>query len=286
MTKSDETLDQAALRRAAEAQLPDRTTTNDLSHDRLRHELEVHQVELEMQNEALRQSHNALEASRDRYVELYDEAPVGYLRLTAQGLIAEINLTGATLLHRERKSVLRRPLTHFVAPDDQDRWMRHFRLLVRGTPQPPVELSLQREDGSVLPARLDCIGYSGLPFADQTAADVEHDISTGVRVAITDLTERKRIEHQLAQNHHQLQVLVFERTADLARARDDAEAADRAQCAMLDNLRGPLNDILGIASRLSQDNDSPQQAGQIDQITAAAQHLLAMIKQVPARAGK
>ena len=84
--------------------------------DRMLHELHLHQFELEMQNEALIASQIALEVSRDRFVDFYQCAPVGYLTLTDRGLIADINRTGAALLGAERGKLLQQPFARFVSP--------------------------------------------------------------------------------------------------------------------------------------------------------------------------
>ena len=75
------------------------------------HELRVHQIELEMQNEELRHTQQELEASREKYFDLYDMAPVGYVTLNEKGIILEVNLTAATLLGIERRHLIRQPLT-------------------------------------------------------------------------------------------------------------------------------------------------------------------------------
>src|SRR5262245_59180475 len=69
------------------------------------HELEVHQIELEMQNRELTEAQHQIELSRDRYVELYDSSPVGYLTLDAKGRIVDLNLCAARLLSQERDYV-------------------------------------------------------------------------------------------------------------------------------------------------------------------------------------
>src|SRR6202011_2882519 len=86
--------------------------------DRTLHELRVHQIELEMQNEELRRTQEELEASRARYFDLYDLAPIGYFTLSEEGLILEANLTAAKLLGVTRDALVKQPLSRFVFPED------------------------------------------------------------------------------------------------------------------------------------------------------------------------
>jgi len=147
------------LRAAAEAQLGrvPAPAASPRSADELLHELHVHQIELEMQNEELRRAHLALEESRDRYLSLYEFAPVGYLTLTRTGQIAEINLTGAALLGGERANLLQLRFDHFVSPQDRDRWNMMFVGVMAHTEKMGIELALQHGEGSTLYAHLDCL---------------------------------------------------------------------------------------------------------------------------------
>ncbi len=113
------------MRIDAESELASRgvAQTGAPSTEVLLHELRVHQIELEMQNEALRAAQSALEDSRDRYVDLYEFAPVGYLTLNADGMIEQINLTAATLLGKERKQLLQRSFTSLVIAEHESDWM-------------------------------------------------------------------------------------------------------------------------------------------------------------------
>jgi PAS domain-containing protein len=95
------------------------------------HELEVHQIELEMQAEELRRSHLALEESRDNYRDLYEFAPTGYLTLNDRGEVTEANLTSATLLGIERSRLVSAHFSTFIAEADADPWHRQFRNLVK-----------------------------------------------------------------------------------------------------------------------------------------------------------
>ena len=112
------------------------------------HELQVHQVELEMQNEELRQAQQALERSRDRYSDLYEFAPVGYLTLDRKGTVLEANLTLATLLGVERVALIEGPLSRFIVSEDQDVYYHHRRRLFETQQPQSCELRMVRGDGS------------------------------------------------------------------------------------------------------------------------------------------
>ena len=107
---------QQQLRKEAEQRLLNRLPAEPThTPEELLHELQVHQIELEMQNEAMRQAQVQLEESRDRYVDLYEFAPIGYLTLSLDGLIEQINLTGASLLGVDRRKLLRRRFVTYIA---------------------------------------------------------------------------------------------------------------------------------------------------------------------------
>ena len=112
------------------------------------HELRVHKIELEMQNEDMRRTLQELEASRACYFDLYDLAPVGYLTLNEQGLILEANLRAASLLGVERDKLHKQPLSCYIFPDDQDSYtLQRKQLLETGTAQ-SRDMRMQHSDGS------------------------------------------------------------------------------------------------------------------------------------------
>jgi PAS domain S-box-containing protein len=186
MNSSDEKKYPEQLRAAAQRRLaasPLRETPAGTSPQNLVYELQVHQIELEMQNAALREAQIALEASRDRYVDLYEFAPLGYLTLDGNGLIEQINLIGAALLGRERKTLLQKRFASFVAQADQDRWTRHCKGCISGQGRDHTELTLQRGDGTLFHAQLDCMKVAN---------------DGGLRLALTDITERRLTADELA----------------------------------------------------------------------------------------
>jgi two-component sensor histidine kinase/PAS domain-containing protein len=179
----------AGLRQRAEQTLRERPASlDDLSPrevQRLVHELQVHQIELEMQNEELRRAQEELEASRARYLDLYDLAPVGYFTLNAQGTILEANLTAAGLLRVERGRLIGRPLTRFIVKADQDVYYFHRReLFETGAPQ-VCDLRLVRGDDFQFYARLEAVvadGVDGAPVCRAAVSDVSARVQAEERV--------------------------------------------------------------------------------------------------------
>ena len=122
------------------------------------HELLVHKFELEMQIEELRRTHTELEEARDRYVEYYEFAPIGYLTVSTDCVIDEVNLTGAALLGVDRSALIKRRLDDFVAPPDRGRWHRLFMGMMKHA---DIEtrtfvLDMARADGTRFNAYLHC----------------------------------------------------------------------------------------------------------------------------------
>lgn len=122
----------------------------------LMHELRVSQIELAMQNETLRQSQIELEESRDRYVDFYDFALVGYLTLSSDATIDEINLPGAELLGMARKKLMQRHFAAFVAPAAQDRWHHFFLSALENDQKSHCKLALQQSNGTLSNVMLIC----------------------------------------------------------------------------------------------------------------------------------
>jgi PAS domain S-box-containing protein len=167
---------------------------------RLLHELSVHQIELEMQNEELRLAQEELETARARYCDLYDLAPVGYFVLSEKGSILEANLRAATLFGTPRVELLKSALTHWIVPEDQDIYYRHRNQLFKTGETQVCELRLVKKDAGPFWARLEA--------APAEAADG----APICRAVLSDITERKRAEEEILQKTKAMQEMNEELT--------------------------------------------------------------------------
>jgi PAS domain S-box-containing protein len=178
----------ASLSRAELAQALESVESTPLAPDYLKHllrELQRHQLELELQNRDLREAQQELEESRGRYVDLYDFAPMACVSLDDRACIRELNLTGASLLGRERPHLLGQPFVPFVDPPDLSRFLQHVRQCVQGE-QVNTELGL-RVGKQRLEVRLHSAPFDG--------GDSQGKLC---RTAILDITELRRMQFRLS----------------------------------------------------------------------------------------
>ena len=155
--------DTAELLRCAEERLKAKAAGENLprtgySTQRLVQELEVHQIELEMQNAELLRTREELELSRNKYAELYDFAPVGYFTFDSHGVIREVNLTGAQLLGRERRLLVNKPFSSFIADTDgKELFACHLESVLQRQGMQRCEISLAGKDGTLIHGQLQSI---------------------------------------------------------------------------------------------------------------------------------
>ena len=150
------------------------------------HDLRVHQIELDMQNQELREKEEVLAAARLKYYDLYDLAPVGYFTLSSDRVILEANRTLSDMLGLHQGALSSRPLSRYILREDQDIYYHFFNRIVRTGGSQPCELRLVKEGGTELWAQLDATASKGA-----NGEAVYH-------VVVTDITARKTMEEKLA----------------------------------------------------------------------------------------
>ena len=213
--KSPTSVTAAELRRRAEAQLRKRQKKRrsavgdrkSAADDwRLLHELQVHQVELEMQKAELQEDRARREELLEKYMDLYDFVPVGYFSLNEQSRILEVNLAGAALLGVERARLVNRSLTRIVAPASQPSFLSFLEQIFSRSRKRLCEATLVKADGTALWAT-----FHGA--SDNSARGARKSC----RVAVLDITTRKQAEQALQAAQYELEQRVEERTAELQR---------------------------------------------------------------------
>jgi PAS domain S-box-containing protein len=221
---------------------------------RMVHELQVHQIELEMQNEELQRIQSELDLSRKKYLDLYNGAPVGYLTLNEAGDIVEANQTTEDLLGTDRKNLINVSLTKFIMKEDQDVFYLHRRLVERTRTHQECELRM--------------LGREGSPFWSLLSTLPKEEESGGLayRVIISDISKRKRAEMELTS------------------AKKKAVAANEAKSQFLANMshemRTPLNGIVGMAHLLTTTILSNEQKEFVSHIMTSSDTLLTVIGDV------
>ena len=238
---------------------------------RLLHQLQVHQVELELQNEELAHAHAATHRALLRYTDLYDFAPVGYLTLDAAGHIQQANQALAALLGVERDALLERCFVDFVLAESHIAFTESLYLVLAGQERQTLEIALKSSTPTrpLLNARLELTRDATGEFA---------------RVVVIDVTAARHQSAELDQYRSSLENLVTLRTRELTLAREAAEEANRAKTTFLatmsHEIRTPMNAIIGITSLLKRDAPTPKQLERLEIASVAAKHLMSIINDV------
>lgn len=147
------------------------------------HELETHQIELEMQNAELRKTQDILATIQERYAELYEQAPVGYLTTSNLGVIHQANLTCAKLLGVPKSTLASQSLTAFIFNDDQDIYYAHRNKLLETAQGDGCELRLCNAQGDMFWGRMDSTCVTSIDSACSV-----------IRTVLSDITEHKQMQ--------------------------------------------------------------------------------------------
>jgi PAS domain S-box-containing protein len=162
-------------------------------------ELRVHQIELTMQNDELCRVQAELTATRERYFDLYNLAPVGYFVVSHEGRILETNLTGVMLLGLPRAALVKQPITRFIFKEDQDVYYLHRRQLLATGKAHTCELRMVKTDGGTFWVRLTATTQA--PGAGSGHGTGGAPVS---RVVLSDISEQKQMEQDKAKLDAQL----------------------------------------------------------------------------------
>ena len=186
--KPSSTLDTVELRYRAEEKLDENRNRAEIAAmldadtQRLLHELEVHQIELEMQNEQMLQQQKEMEATLSQYADLFAFAPMGYFVLTHDGTIRSANITGTKLLGENLSDLIKRRFAVFIVPDSRPLFSAFLEKVFTSAKRESCEIALQKNGAALLWARLDAIANDDLDTC---------------RVAVLDLSDRKQAEDEL-----------------------------------------------------------------------------------------
>ncbi len=237
--------DAAELRRRAEARLRehDRSGAEDRQVEdmqRLVHELQVHQIELEMQNEELRVSRAEVEALLKRYTDLYDFAPVGYLTLGRDGMIRQINLSGAHLLGLERGRLLERRLGLFVGEPDREGLNAFLDKAFAGQGDFTLDLTLSPE------TRQEPVDVLMTTAGSHNGQEC--------RIMMVNITERRQAIEELVRAYAEVEVRVVQRTRDLIESNKALELEVLRRNAVEEALRGKTAELKDKATSLEESN--------------------------------
>ncbi len=214
------------------------------------HELQVHQIELELQNEELKAAKERAEIAEKKYTHLYDSAPSGYLSLSGAGDILELNYSAAELLNRERDKLVGTRLALFVSDDSQERFIRFLDNVFHSMEKQSCEVKIEKEDVFLAYCSID--------------GSLSKDGRT-LLLSMVDITQNKQAEESLRQIEIDKEALKFKQNF-LAN--------------MSHEIRTPLTGVLGMIDILELTKLNEEQMDYIHTLKLSGENLRAIINQV------
>ncbi len=223
------------------------------------HELQVHQIELELQNHELRRAQKELEASRNQYFDLYHRAPIGYFTLDGVGIIRKVNMVGADMLQTADSLLISMPLSHYVADEDRAAFYGMLsRARARETKQ-TGRIRFVGADGTSIHSSLECtpsMGVDGKQYMLVTIADISSIVRAEAERQETRRLEAIRIlAGGIARDLDGVLAATFSK---MSQARSAADSGSR-----IDELLGEAQSVAAQAQLLSEqlhvfaDEDTP-----------------------------
>lgn len=256
---------EASLRRGVLSEPAGNESLSEAEIRGLVHELRVHQVELEMQNESLMESQAALDAVRARYFDLYDMAPIAYCTVSEQGLIWQANLAASRLFGVTRNALLNQPFFRHVFFEDQDIYYLVRRRLAAGGKAQHFELRLTNQDDQPFWASLTVAnGLDACGMAE-------------MRMVLTDISGRRKTSAELEHARSVLQdaniALDMTCGASTNAAREQSDMAGNIRRELDARLQAMLAEISTARSLVP----TPEQQQDIERIERAVKNLLCFI---------